>query len=159
MSRSADSKLAAERGKNGLIILEANYGLASAFTDKGIQHPDEDEHGGPMIIDVTVPLQVLVQDSRVTIPGGRGKYDLLGFYDPCIGEGKKLRIKYMFKDVLHEVTVGDRDSLRIPMKGKSAILWRSVFSLMIFRPRARINVIVHCMHPAHLSHQLAPKHG
>lgn len=119
MSRSAESKLATERAKDGLIILQANYGLASAFTDRGIRYPDEDEHGGPMVIDVTVPLQVLVQDSRVTIPGGRGKFDLLGFYDPCIGEAKKLRIRYMFKDVLHEVTVGDKDMVRIPMRGES----------------------------------------
>lgn len=118
MTRSAESKLAAERAKDGLIILQANYGVASAFREGGIQHPDENEKGGPMVIDVTVPLQVLVQDSRVTIPGGRGKFDLLGFYDPCIGEPKKLRIRYMFKDVLHEVTVGDKDLLRIPMKGE-----------------------------------------
>jgi DnaJ family protein C protein 11 len=110
--------MATERAKNGLIILHADYGLASAFTDRGIRHPDENENGGPMVIDVTVPLQALVQDSKVTIPGGRSKFDLLGFYDPCIGEGKKLRIRYLFKDKLHEVTVTDREAVRIPMKGE-----------------------------------------
>lgn len=120
MSRSAETKLANERAKNGLIILHADYGIASAFTDRGIRHPEEDEHGGPLVIDVTVPLQALVQDSKVTIPGGRGKFDLLGFYDPCIGESKKLRVRYLYKEVLHEVTVGDKEVLRIPMKGVSA---------------------------------------
>jgi DnaJ family protein C protein 11 len=118
MTRSAETKTSTERSKNGLIILQANYGVSSAFTDRGIRHPDEDEHGGPMVIDVTVPLQSLVQDSRVTIPGGRSKCDLLGFYDPCIGESKKLRIRYLFRERLHEVTVTDRETLRIPMKGE-----------------------------------------
>lgn len=122
MTRSAESKLSAERSRNGLIILHADYGIASAFTDRGIRRADEDEHGGPTVIDVTVPLQALVTDSRVTIPGGRSKCDLLGFYDPCLGESKKLRVRYTFKDVLHEVTVGDKDVLRIPMKGESLAL-------------------------------------
>jgi len=118
MTRSAETKTTTERSKNGLIILHADYGLASAFTDRGIRHPEEDQHGGPMVIDVTIPIQALVQDSKVTIPGGRSKSDLLGFYDPCIGEGKKLRIRYLFKEKLHEVTVTDREVLRIPMKGE-----------------------------------------
>jgi len=119
MTRSAETKMSNERAKNGLIILQANYGLASAFTDRGIRIPDEDEHGGPMVIDVTIAIQSLVQDSRVTIPGGRSKFDLLGFYDPCIGESKKLRIRYLFREKLHEVTLGDKEALRIPMKGES----------------------------------------
>jgi DnaJ family protein C protein 11 len=119
MTRSAETKMSAERSKNGLIILQADYGLASAFTDRGIRHPDEDENGGPMVIDVTIPLQSMVQDSRVMIPGGRTKSDLLGFYDPCIGESKKIRIRYLFSEKVHEVTVTDKETLRIPMKGGS----------------------------------------
>jgi len=118
MARSAETKMTTERSKNGLIILQADYGLASAFTDRGIRHPEEDEHGGPMVIDVTIPLQSMTQDSRVTIPGGRSKADLLGFYDPCIGESKKLRIRYLFREKVHEVTVTDKEVLRIPMKGE-----------------------------------------
>ena len=118
MARSAETKMTTERSKNGLIILQADYGVASAFTDRGIRHPEEDEHGGPMVIDVTIPLQSMTQDSRVTIPGGRSKADLLGFYDPCIGESKKLRIRYLFREKVHEVTVTDKEVLRIPMKGE-----------------------------------------
>jgi DnaJ family protein C protein 11 len=122
MTRSAENKMSTERSKNGLIILQADYGVASAFTDRGIRHPEEDEHGGPMVIDVTIPLQSMTQDSRVTIPGGRSKSDLLGFYDPCIGESKKLRIRYLFREKVHEVTVTDKEVLRIPMKGEFTLL-------------------------------------
>jgi len=118
MTRSAEAKMSTERSKNGLIILQADYGLSSAFTDRGIRHPGEDANCGPMVVDVTIPIQSLVQDSKATIPGGRSKSDLLGFYDPCIGESKKLRIRYLFREQVHEVTVTDKEALRIPMKGK-----------------------------------------
>ena len=47
------------------------------------------------------------------------QYALLGFWDPCIGENKKLRIRYSFRDNLHEVTVSDMGSVRAPVRGKS----------------------------------------
>lgn len=63
----------------GLIIVSAHYGLASAFTEKGFRLPDGDE----VIIDVTVPVQALVQDGHLLIPGGRGKVRLLPSSDAC----------------------------------------------------------------------------
>lgn len=32
------------------------------------------------IIDVTIPVQALVQDGRLYIPGGKGKHNIIGFY-------------------------------------------------------------------------------
>ena len=54
--------------KPGLIILSAHYGLAAGFTPRG--HRDDPSES---IIDVTLPVQALVQDSRLYIPAGRGK--------------------------------------------------------------------------------------
>lgn len=53
----------------GLIIVSAHYGLASAFTEKGFRLADGEE----VVIDVTTPVQALVQDGHLVIPGGRGK--------------------------------------------------------------------------------------
>ncbi|WVQ82052.1 hypothetical protein IAT38_004180 [Cryptococcus sp. DSM 104549] len=115
MERSVEKLVQYERARNGLIILSAHYGLATSFTENGIivsEKPEEEEE----IIDVTVAIQALVQESKLYIPGGKGKFNILGFYDPCIGENKKLRVRYLFRGKLHEVTVDDVGALRAPVK-------------------------------------------
>jgi DnaJ family protein C protein 11 len=52
-----------------LIIISAHYGLASAFTDRGLRDKDEEE----VVVDVTTPVQALVMESKLYIPGGRAK--------------------------------------------------------------------------------------
>ena len=42
------------------------------------------------------------------------QHNLSGFYDPCPGEEKMLRIHYEFRDALHEVTVADEEPVKIP---------------------------------------------
>ncbi|KAJ7393345.1 DnaJ (Hsp40), sub C, member 11 [Desmophyllum pertusum] len=42
------------------------------------------------------------------------KSNLSGFYDPCPEEEKMLRIRYLFRDAVHEVTFGDQEHVRIP---------------------------------------------
>lgn len=63
------------------------------------------------------------------------QYNILGFYvsadrgvlpvraliqisrqDPCMGEAKSLRVQYLFRDKLHEVTVDDMEGLRAPLR-------------------------------------------
>lgn len=39
---------------------------------------------------------------------------LPGFYDPCVGEEKSLKVLYQFRGVLHQVMSGDNEALRIP---------------------------------------------
>lgn len=109
MTPSVARKTASEREKNGLVILSAQYGPADAFTPRGIHDRDE-------VLDVTVPLQSLVQNSRLFIPAGPAKFNLLGFWDPCIGENKKLRVRYLFRGETHEVTVDDVSVLRAPVR-------------------------------------------
>jgi DnaJ family protein C protein 11 len=92
MARPVAQKVAVEREKGGLIIISAQYGLASAFTDRGVRvsrtsakrsegEADgriEDEVEEEVVVDVTVPVQGLVVDSRLHIPGGRGKVSSAG---------------------------------------------------------------------------------
>jgi DnaJ family protein C protein 11 len=66
-------------------------------------------------IDVTIPLQYFVEDSELHLHAG-SKSSLLGFYDPCPGEDKTLRVVYRFKNRLHEVEIDDEDELAAPKK-------------------------------------------
>ncbi|WVR07398.1 hypothetical protein IAU60_004439 [Kwoniella sp. DSM 27419] len=113
LERSLQSKIASERERHGLIIVSAHYGLATLFTARGFKESDKGEEE---MIDVTIAVQALVQDSKLYIPGGSGKHNILGFWDPCIGEKKKLRVRYLFRNQLHEVTVEDTGALRAPVK-------------------------------------------
>jgi DnaJ family protein C protein 11 len=114
MERQVATRTEAERARNGLVILDAHYGRASAFTPRGMR--EETEDGAPVVIDVTVPLQALVASSKLFVPAGPAKYNLLGFYDPCIGENKRLRVRYLFQGRVHEVEVDDVSALRAPVK-------------------------------------------
>lgn len=73
MGRNAASLAAKEKERGGLVILSAQYGPASAFSARGVS---DDE----AVIDVTIPLQALVQNSKLYIPGGRNKFNLMGFW-------------------------------------------------------------------------------
>jgi DnaJ family protein C protein 11 len=89
-----------EKSKDGLIIHSAWYGAID----------------GPERIDVRIPLQVLVQNSQLVIPGGRSKSGLLGFYDPCPGQPKQLTLEYEFGTRQHRITYADRDAVTLPLR-------------------------------------------
>ncbi|CAO1618942.1 unnamed protein product [Parajaminaea phylloscopi] len=69
-----------------------------------------------LFCDVKVPLQALVNKSKLVIPGGRGKANLLGFYDPAMGEKKVLRVRYLFRGQIHDATFADKDAVAAPMR-------------------------------------------
>lgn len=115
MERSVQQRAETERAKNGLVILDAHYGRASAFTSTGWKD-EVGEDGEPVVVDVTVPVQALVAGSKLYIPHGPAKYNLLGFWDPCIGENKRLRVRYLFQGKVHSVEVDDVSVLRAPVK-------------------------------------------
>lgn len=79
MERGVAQRADAERAKNGLVILDAHYGRSTAFTARGLRDEFDDE-GNPAVIDVTVPVQALVSASKLYIPQGPAKHNLLGFY-------------------------------------------------------------------------------
>lgn len=89
----------------GLIVVNAWYGK---FVNDKSKKSEKAK-----VIDVTVPLQCLVKDSKLILTEA-SKAGLPGFYDPCVGEEKSLRVLYQFRGVLHQVMVPDSEALRIP---------------------------------------------
>lgn len=106
MRETVERIVNAERARHGLIIIEAWYGK--------LYDTAEGQHTfSPKVIDVTVPLQCLVVDSKLILHE-TSKVSIPGFYDPCIGEKKHLRVRYEFRGQLHEVTVENAETLIIP---------------------------------------------
>ncbi|XP_065349572.1 dnaJ homolog subfamily C member 11 [Cloeon dipterum] len=122
-----------EEKKNGLLIIIAVYGVASNIDSFSIPAGSSSSSSGNVspvampasqnreipedCIDVTIPLQCLVQqDSKLYLVEG-SKNELPGFYDPCIGEDKKLLIQYKFRGKLHETILEDSEALTIPRQG------------------------------------------
>ncbi|XP_014226871.1 dnaJ homolog subfamily C member 11 isoform X2 [Trichogramma pretiosum] len=103
---------AEEEQRKGLVITKALYGRfvyphgASPAEEAAIGQRDE-------IIDVTIPLQCLVKDSKLVLHNA-SKSQLPGFYDPCVGEDKQLLLQYLFHMQTHECLVKDAEPLRIP---------------------------------------------
>eukprot|EP00795_Rhopilema_esculentum_P007159 gene7159-12817_t len=96
-----------EQNKKGLVILNAWYGQ--------LVTTERSEVDTPKVIDVTVPLQCLVNGSKLILTEA-SKANLSGFYDPCIGEEKSLKLVYEFRELLHEVVIKDDETLRIPLQ-------------------------------------------
>lgn len=67
------------------------------------------------IINVTIPVQCLVeQPSRLILYAG-SKLGLAGFFDPCgAGVEKQLLIRYTFQNKMHQVIIRDDEQLRCP---------------------------------------------
>ncbi|XP_046895535.1 dnaJ homolog subfamily C member 11a [Hypomesus transpacificus] len=105
MQESVRRIIETEESRLGLIILNAWYG--KFVTDNSRKHERA------KVIDVTVPLQCLVKDSKLILTEAT-KSGLPGFYDPCVGEEKSLKVLYQFRGVMHQVLSGDMEALRIP---------------------------------------------
>ncbi|KAF9423309.1 hypothetical protein BGZ94_008349 [Podila epigama] len=100
LRESTARKTKQEREKDGLVIVEALYGNLNAG----------------LVADVTIAVQALVNNSQLSMPAGHSKNHILGFYDPCLGEKKQLRIRYEFQRRMHEVVVGDLESVAAPVR-------------------------------------------
>ncbi|KAM4588969.1 dnaJ homolog subfamily C member 11 [Odontesthes bonariensis] len=105
MQESVRRIIEAEESKMGLIILNAWYGKFVSDTSQ--------KQEKAKVIDVTVPLQCLVKDSKLILTEA-SKAGLPGFYDPCVGEEKSLKLLYQFRGVIHQVISADTEPLRIP---------------------------------------------
>ncbi|XP_071449157.1 dnaJ homolog subfamily C member 11 [Hetaerina americana] len=121
-----------EESRKGLVIVRALYGVLlstapwgrsrsarrGARPSSGSSAISEEQEAGEAdeeleVIDVTVPLQCLVRESKLILYEST-KSQLPGFYDPCVGEEKSLSVQYLFHGHLHECVVQDNDPLRIP---------------------------------------------
>ncbi|XP_054577041.1 dnaJ homolog subfamily C member 11 isoform X1 [Eptesicus fuscus] len=105
MQESVRRIIEAEESRMGLIIVNAWYGK---FVNDKSRKSEKAK-----VIDVTVPLQCLVKDSKLILTEA-SKAGLPGFYDPCVGEEKSLKVLYQFRGVLHQVMALDGEALRIP---------------------------------------------
>ncbi|XP_019941868.1 dnaJ homolog subfamily C member 11-like [Paralichthys olivaceus] len=105
MQESVRRVIEAEESKMGLIILNAWYGKFVSDTSQ--------KQEKAKVIDVTLPLQCLVKDSKLILTEA-SKVGLPGFYDPCVGEDKSLKLLYQFRGVMHQVISADTEPLRIP---------------------------------------------
>ncbi|KAI5139137.1 dnaJ homolog subfamily C member 11 [Manis pentadactyla] len=105
MQESVRRIIEAEESRMGLIIVNAWYGK---FVNDKSRKSEKVK-----VIDVTVPLQCLVKDSKLILTEA-SKAGLPGFYDPCVGEDKSLKVLYQFRGALHQVMALDGAALRIP---------------------------------------------
>lgn len=103
---TARRHMEAEASKDGLVIVEARYGPAD----------QDDESAKGLDIDVTIPVQALVNNSQLYIPGGRSKAGLQGFYDPVPSAAKSLRVRYNFRGHPHYAQISDLMPLVLPLE-------------------------------------------
>ncbi|KYQ93061.1 DNAJ heat shock N-terminal domain-containing protein [Tieghemostelium lacteum] len=118
MTPTVQKKILQEQTKNGLIIQEAIYGILNEKPTKQQKTTTNEEYMEfPPFINVTIPLQYLVEDSKLSLHPNK-KSDLLGFWDPRIdiSDGKQLKVTYFFQNKLHRVTVNEYDQLVIPLR-------------------------------------------
>ncbi|XP_011310505.1 dnaJ homolog subfamily C member 11 isoform X1 [Fopius arisanus] len=105
---------AEEEAKGGLVITKALYGRF-VYPDRRNRDEEIDSESKDDVIDVTVPLQCLVVNSRLVLHEA-AKSELPGFYDPCFGEDKQMLLQYLFHRQTHECLVKDLEPLRIPVQ-------------------------------------------
>ncbi|KAI8804954.1 hypothetical protein BJ742DRAFT_856333 [Cladochytrium replicatum] len=126
MRESVARKFEAEESRNGLVIVEAIYGkIPPTRRNRASEYSflpsfvlsGEENTSGESWIDVTIPVQALVNQSQLHISGGHSKAYIIGFYDPCLGENKRLLITYRFQGRLHEVEVDDTAAVAAPLRG------------------------------------------
>ncbi|XP_023540359.1 chaperone protein dnaJ 13-like [Cucurbita pepo subsp. pepo] len=98
----------------GLIITKAIYGSQKALKKRDELSVPNDE-SSLSVIDVTLPLNFLVNDSgQLKLHDGVKKSGIMGFCDPCPGEPKQLYVEYTYGDKTFEVVVDDYEELLIP---------------------------------------------
>ncbi len=106
-----------EEQRGGLIIVKSIYGQIPPppTRRRGVAEDDEWPCEGETTIDVTTPLQYLLEDSKLQLFSSE-KSGLPGFCDPAPGEDKQLYVLYRFKGKLHEALIGDRQPLLMPLE-------------------------------------------
>nr|KMM67539.1 hypothetical protein CPAG_03873 [Coccidioides posadasii RMSCC 3488] len=113
MREQVQRRQAREADRNGLVILEAQYGYVSAHSGRRRNSSADDFY---KLIDVTIPVAALVDQGQLAIPSQVIKSKILGFYDPAPLLPKVLKIRYLFAGEEHAVEVNDTESVTIPMR-------------------------------------------
>ncbi|KAF8345363.1 hypothetical protein F5887DRAFT_1158884 [Amanita rubescens] len=100
----AKRHMQSETAKGGLIILEAIY-----------RPIEKDDRVSDLAQDVTIPVQALVRNSQLHIPGDQLKSSLPGFSNPAPFTPKVLCIRYLFNGRKHYTEIADGKSAVLPL--------------------------------------------
>ncbi|RKP12585.1 hypothetical protein BJ684DRAFT_1103, partial [Piptocephalis cylindrospora] len=125
-----ERKRVQESERHGLVVLMAAYGpkhTLESFLESTKRDESKTREQLPTlfslpedltasVIDATLSLQAMVQESRLLLPVGPSKSSLPGLYDPCYGEAKSLLILYVFRGQSHLILSPDRSSLMLPQR-------------------------------------------
>ncbi|XP_054739909.1 dnaJ homolog subfamily C member 11 [Anastrepha obliqua] len=109
MQRTYERIVSEESSRGGLIITRATYGQFEDDNSNFLENAS---------LDVTIPLQCLVKDSTLILYQS-SKSELPGFYDPCIGEDKILKIEYLCRNQNNVAFVKDMDAVRLPLNSSN----------------------------------------
>ena len=116
-------KRKANYASGGIVIVEAIYGDIASFKEeegghKGIQryNPSKLKNGFKWL-DVTIPVQFLCKEGKITIHSGIHKDQLMGFCKPAAEDGNALLLRYLYKSKSYEVTVSDVNGVDAPREG------------------------------------------
>lgn len=100
----------------GLIIERALYGqheLVMQYGSSGQQVPDTVE-----AFDVTVAVQVMLNDNATLNFSNVSKSYLPGFFDCHFGQPKKLFIRYRYHNSIYQVVLDERENALLPNERK-----------------------------------------
>ncbi|KAJ4837165.1 Chaperone protein dnaJ 13 [Turnera subulata] len=112
----ANRKRSRQLESNGLIVTKAVYGSLKALK-KGNESYGVNNESASTVIDVTIPLNFLVNDSgTLKLHEGVKKSGIMGFCDPCPGEPKQLHVEYTYGGHQFEAVVDDYAELSIPQE-------------------------------------------
>lgn len=115
MTDEVTRKREAEEAKGGLVILQAFYGRhPDSSGEMPIDAPEDDVLADR--VEVSLPLQYMVQNSQLQVPSGTTKSALIGFYDPVPDEDKWIEVVYLYRHKTHRIVASDFESLRMPLK-------------------------------------------
>ncbi|RZC31066.1 Chaperone protein dnaJ 13 isoform E [Glycine soja] len=98
----------------GLVIMRALYGNQRILNNLKSSSETSFELTSE-VIDVTIPLNFLVNDSgQLKLHEGVKKSGIMGFCDPCPGSPKDLYVEYVYAGNQYRVWAGDYEELQIP---------------------------------------------
>ncbi|KAK6935181.1 DnaJ-like protein C11, C-terminal [Dillenia turbinata] len=108
----ANRKRNRQEETGGLVIIKALYGNRKALRQKD-ESKKEDDKLSSQVVDVTLPLNFLVNDSgQLKLHEGVKKSGIMGFFDPCPGEPKELHVEYTYGSNRYMVVIDDYAELR-----------------------------------------------
>ncbi|CAL5432648.1 unnamed protein product [Camellia sinensis] len=111
----ANRKRSRQLETDGLVITKAVYGSKKSLNKKRDEAEEANDELASQVIDVTLPLNFLANDSgQLKLHEGVKKSGIMGFCDPCPGEPKQLRVEYTYHGDRYEVVVDDYEELLIP---------------------------------------------